>query len=173
MVSLAKSQYRANALYSRFATLLAEAVKFGTVGATAAVVDLGGTAYLHGVVGVGPLKAKAVAVGLATVASYLGNRFWAFRHRANHSLAREWIVFFVLNGLGLLIAESVIALTYYGLDQRGAIAFNAANVAGTGLGTVFRFWSYRKWVFIAPPVAPVTAGETRDLATAGQPGLGR
>jgi putative flippase GtrA len=173
MVSLANAQYRANALYSRFATLLAEAAKFGTVGATAAVVDLGGTAYLHGVLGVGPLKAKAVSVALATVASYLGNRFWAFRHRENHSLAREWIVFFVLNGLGLLIAESVIAFTYYGLDQRGAIAFNAANVAGTGLGTVFRFWSYRKWVFIAPSAPPVTAGEPRDLATAGQAGMSR
>src|SRR5260370_11088335 len=99
MVSLAKSQYRANALYSRFATLLAEAVKFGTVGATAAVVDLGGAAYLHGVVGVGPLKAKALAVGLATVPSYLGNRFWAFRHPANHSLARQSIVLFSLDAL--------------------------------------------------------------------------
>jgi putative flippase GtrA len=167
MVSLA------NALYHRFATLLAEAVKFGAVGATAAVIDLGGTAYLHGVAGVGPLKAKAIFVAVATVASYLGNRFWAFRHRANHSLAREWIVFFVLNGLGLLIAEAVIALTYYGLDQRGAIAFNAANVAGTALGTIFRFWSYRKWVFIAPPALPIAASQARDLATAGQarPGL--
>jgi putative flippase GtrA len=158
------------ALYRRFATLLAEAVKFGAVGATAAVIDLGGTAYLHGVIGVGPLTAKAVSVGAATVASYLGNRFWTFRHRANHSLAREWVVFFVLNGLGLLIAEAVIAFTYYGLDQRGAIAFNAANVAGTALGTIFRFWSYRKWVFIAPPAAPPAAGPARDLATVGNAG---
>ena len=40
-------------LYRRFATLLAELVKFGAVGATAAVIDLGGTAFLHGVAGSG------------------------------------------------------------------------------------------------------------------------
>jgi putative flippase GtrA len=157
----------ADALYRRFATLFAELVKFGAVGATAAVIDLGGSAYLHGVAGVGPLTAKAIAVGLATVVSYLGNRFWAFRHRVNHSLAREWTVFFVLNGLGLLIAEAVIACTYYGLDQRGALAFNAANVVGTGLGTIFRFWSYRKWVFIAPPPADAAAADEPDLAPVG------
>ena len=99
--------------------------------------------------------------------SYLGNRFWAFRHRANHSLAREWTVFFVLNGIGLLIAEAVIAFTYYGLDQRGAIAFNAANVAGTALGTIFRFWSYRKWVFIELPTAGAAAAEEPALAPVG------
>jgi hypothetical protein len=24
------------------------------------------------------------------------------------------------------------------------------NVIGTGLGTVFRFWAYKKWVFLHP-----------------------
>lgn len=163
MVSLATDLYR------RFATHIAELAKFGIVGATAAVVDLAGAAYLHGAVGIGPLTAKAISVAVATVLSYVGNRFWTFRGRASHSLAREWIVFFVLNGIGLLIAEAAIAFTYYGLDMRGAIAYMAANVAGTGLATIFRFWSYRKWVFVAPPLpaGPPTV-EERDLAAAGQ-----
>jgi putative flippase GtrA len=161
MVSLA------NALYRRFATLLHELAKFGAVGATAAVVDLGGTAFLHGPAGIGPLTAKATAVAAATVLSYLGNRFWAFRHRANHSLAREWAVFFVLNGIGLLIAEAVIAATYYGLGQHGGIAYNVASLVGTALGTIFRFWSYRKWVFIAPPAAAAAAAQQPDLAPVG------
>jgi hypothetical protein len=34
------------------------------------------------------------------------------------------------------------------LDQHNALADNiSANVIGLGLGTLFRFWSYRKFVF--------------------------
>jgi hypothetical protein len=84
------------------------------------------------------------------VLSYVGNRFWTFRHRANHALLREWTVFFLLNAMGLVIAEATIGFTYYVLGFHGSLAFNLASVAGTGLGTIFRFWSYKKWVFIAP-----------------------
>jgi putative flippase GtrA len=136
--------------YHRFADLIAELAKFGVVGATAAVIDLGGAAYLHGVVGIGPLSAKAAAIAAATLVSYLGNRFWTFRHRGGHALLREWVVFVVLNLIGLLIAEISIGFTYYMLGLHDAIAYNVASVAGTGLATVFRYWSYRKWVFIAP-----------------------
>jgi putative flippase GtrA len=136
--------------YRRFAGLIAELAKFGVIGVIAAVVDLGGAAYLHGVLGVGPLTAKAIAIAAATVVSYVGNRFWTFRHRANHALIREWIVFVVLNLIGLLIAEATIGLTYYVLGLHGPVAYNLASVTGTGLGTVFRYWSYKKWVFLAP-----------------------
>ncbi len=136
--------------YRRFADLIGELAKFGVVGVIAAVVDLGGAAFLHGALGVGPLTAKAIAIAAATVVSYVGNRFWTFRHRANHALIREWVVFVMLNLIGLVIAEATIWFTYYVLGLHGAVAFNLASVAGTGLGTVFRYWSYKKWVFLAP-----------------------
>jgi putative flippase GtrA len=137
-------------LYLRFAGLIAELAKFGLVGGLAAVVDLGGAGYLHGAAGLGPLSAKAISLSVAAVLSYLGNRFWTFRHRANHALLREWTVFLLLNAIGLVIAEATIGFTYYALGYHGSLAFNLASVAGTGLGTIFRFWSYKKWVFIAP-----------------------
>jgi putative flippase GtrA len=137
-------------VHRRFAGLIAELAKFGLVGGIAAVVDLGGAGYLHGAVGMGPLSAKAISISVATVLSYVGNRFWTFRHRANHALLREWAVFFLLNAMGLVIAEATIGFTYYVLGFHGSLAFNLASVAGTGLGTIFRFWSYKKWVFIAP-----------------------
>jgi putative flippase GtrA len=153
-------------VYRRFADLIGELAKFGVVGATAAVIDLGGAGYLHGVVGIGPLSAKAIAITAATLVSYLGNRFWTFRHRANHALIREWAVFIMLNLIGLLIAEASIGFTYYVLGLHDVIAYNVASVAGTGLATVFRYWSYKKWVFIAP--GP-DRGEpaSRELASAG------
>jgi putative flippase GtrA len=154
MASLITGAYHRSAVlitgaYHRFAELIAELAKFGVVGAIAAVIDLGGAAYLHGVLGIGPLSAKAAAIAAATVVSYLGNRFWTFRHRGGHALLREWVVFIVLNLVGLLIAEISIGFTYYVLGLHDAIAYNVASVAGTGLATVFRYWSYKKWVFIA------------------------
>ena len=44
--------------------------------------------------------------------------------------------------------------------MKGTLVFNAASLVGTGLGTVFRYFSYKKWVFLAgAPGAAVAAGE--------------
>jgi putative flippase GtrA len=160
------------ALYRRSTVMYAEIAKFGIVGATAAIIDLGGAAGLHGVAGLGPLTAKVISTLVATVYSYVGNRFWAFRHRANHSLPREWLIFFALNGVGLLIALATISVSEYGLGIHSQLSYNVAQVLGTGLGTLFRFWAYRKWVFMAPPAPVAGAVEAMDLAIAGQPGPG-
>ena len=147
-------------LRKRFAGLIPELAKFGLVGLVGSVVDLGGAAYLHGVLGVGPLVSKGLSIIAATALTYLGSRFWTFRHRVNQALLREGILFAALNVVGLAIAECVIAFVTYGLDLKGTLAYNAASLAGTGLGTVFRYFSYKKWVFLAgAPGAAVAAGE--------------
>ena len=147
-------------LRKRFAELIPELTKFGVVGLAGSVIDLGGAAYLHGALGVGPMVSKGLAIIAATVVTYLGSRFWTFRHRANQALLREGVLFAALNVVGLAIAECVIAFVTYGLDMKGTLAYNAASVAGTGLGTIFRYFSYKKWVFLAGvPGAPVAAGE--------------
>lgn len=144
--------------YRRISHLIPELAKFGVVGATGAVIDLGGTGALHGVGGVGPLWSKAIAVSVATGATYLGNRFWTFRYRENQPLLREGSLFLVLNGIGLLIAEVMIALTVYGLGLRDPVAYNAASVIGTGLGTIFRYLSYKRWVWLKPGPTPMPNG---------------
>jgi len=152
--------------YRRFEHLVAELIKFGLIGAIAAVVDLGTAGYLQGAHVVGPLSAKAISTALATIVSYLGNRYWTFRHRDNHAPLRQWVVFIALNLVGLAIALAVIAFTYYTLGYHGSLAYNAAQLVGTGLATVFRYWSYKKWVFIAPPPPTAEALEP-ELASAG------
>src|SRR5580704_16417934 len=147
-------------LRKRFAELIPELAKFGVVGLIGAIIDLGGAAYLHGAVGLEAMVAKGLSITAATVITYLGSRFWTFRHRANQALLREGALFVVLNVVGLAIAESVIALVTYGFGLKGGLAYNAASVAGTGLGTIFRYFSYKKWVFLAgAPGAAVAAGE--------------
>jgi len=51
---------------------------------------------------------------------------------------------------------------------KSALAFNAASVIGTGLGTIFRYFSYKKWVFLAA-VSELT--EATEAAAAGEAGV--
>jgi hypothetical protein len=94
--------------------------------------------------------AKAVSTSLATVFTYLGSRFWTFKHRENQELKREAVLFIGLNLVGLAIAEVVVGLVTYGLNLHGQLEYNAASFVGTGFGTIFRFYAYRRWVFLAP-----------------------
>jgi hypothetical protein len=44
--------------------------------------------------------------------------------------------------------------------MKSELAYNMASVVGTGLGTIFRYFSYKKWVFLAgAPGTVVAAGE--------------
>jgi putative flippase GtrA len=151
---------RMASLRKRFADLIPELAKFGVVGLTGAIIDLGGADYLHVHLGLEPMLSKALSITAATIVTYLGSRFWTFRHRVNQALLREGVLFVMLNVVGLIIAEIVIAITTYGLDLKSELAYNAASVAGTGLGTIFRYFSYKKWVFLAgAPGTTVAAGE--------------
>jgi putative flippase GtrA len=151
---------RMASLRKRLADLIPELAKFGVVGLVGSIIDLGGADYLHVHLGVGPMVAKGLSITAATLVTYLGSRFWTFRHRVNQALLREGMLFVALNVVGLAIAEAVIAVTTYGLDMKSELAYNAASVVGTGLGTIFRYFSYKKWVFLAgAPGTVVAAGE--------------
>jgi putative flippase GtrA len=144
----------------RVLAMLPELVKFCVVGGLGTVIDLGGAALLQGKYHVEPLAAKAISVTLATVLTYLGSRFWTFKERENQSVGREAGLFVALNVFGLLIAEAVVGLVTYVIGLHGQLEYNAASFIGTGLGTIFRFWAYRRWVFLPPeessgPAAPL------------------
>ncbi len=142
-------------LYYRFAHMVRELAKFGVIGIIAAVIDLGGAAVLEGSGLLGPLTAKVLSTAAAATFSYAGNRLWTFRHRANNGLAREYFLFFVLNGIATLFAVLVIGFTEYTLHLHSHLAFNVAQVSGTVAGTVFRYWAYKKWVFLPPELPAV------------------
>ncbi|MBE1606294.1 GtrA family protein [Actinopolymorpha pittospori] len=143
-------------LWGRFEAALAELAKFGTVGAAAAVVDILGSNLLRFGLDLGPLTSKTISVAVAASLAFLGNRFWTWRHRARTNLAREYLLYFALNAVGLLIALLVVGFTFYVLRLQGPLAYNiSGNVVGLGLGTLFRFWSYQKWVFLPPELPPV------------------
>ena len=151
-------------LYTRYRHLIPELLKFAVVGGLGAVIDLGGAAVLHGKFHMEGLEAKAISTTIATVLTYLGSRFWTFKHRENQALGREAGLFIGLNVVGLLIAEAVIALVTYGLGLHSQLEYNAASVIGTGLATIFRYFAYRQWVFTAPTEQSVLVPADPELA---------
>jgi len=140
------------ALYARFAHLRDELAKFGVVGAIAFVIDAGLFNYLiapSAPLHKHPVTAKAVSVTVAATFAYFANRHWTWKDRTRSSLRREYVLFIVLNGIGLAIAGGCLAISEYGLHQHSWLAKNlSANVVGLVLATLFRWWAYRRWVFV-------------------------
>ena len=145
------------AAYYRLGHLVRELMKFGVVGGIAFAIDLGiFNLLLH--LTDKPLTAKAAGTTVATTFAYAANRAWTFRSRGRSDVRREYLLFFLLNGVGLGIALACLAISHYLLGFTSTLADNiAANVVGLVLGTTFRFWSYRKFVFTAVKPAPIEA----------------
>ncbi|MGN6245004.1 MAG: GtrA family protein [Motilibacteraceae bacterium] len=132
----------------RLLAMAGELARFGSVGLVALVVDIGVFNLARFVAGLGPLTSKTLSVLLATAVAYAGNRWWTYRHHVRQGLVREGVLFLVLNVAGLLITLACLAFSHYVLGLTGPVADNvSANVVGLGLGTAFRFWSYRRFVF--------------------------
>lgn len=151
----------ARALYDRFGQLVYEFAKFGVVGVVGLFITnaVYGWLFIH--LGVGPVTSTTIATIVAAVATYLGNRYWSFRTRQRTGVVRELIIFGVLNGVGVLIQDAAVAFNYYALQlgHNKLAGFTALN-SGIALATLFRFWSYRRFVWIAPPASAAchTAG---------------
>jgi putative flippase GtrA len=158
-------------LHRRFATLFAELTRFGLIGTLGLIIDLGGAAVLHGQAGFGPLMAKAISASVAAVVSYTGHRLWTFRHRASQGLFRGGLIFFGLNLIGLAMSLVVIWFVTGVLGLQSLTAYNAAQVGGVLLGMLFRYWSYRRWVFLAfePGAAALQPGPAAFELAPGPP----
>lgn len=133
---------------SQWRILLKEIAAFGLVGGLALIIELGLFAWLadHGA-----LKAKIVSATVATLFAYFGNKYLSFSHRARTSIGRETSFFFGINAIAVGFSEAVIALFVYPLHfDHGSLTVFMVNVVTIGLGTIFRFWAYKRFVFLHP-----------------------
>jgi putative flippase GtrA len=145
------------ALYARFRLLASELGKFGIIGVLAFLVTDAGTNLLHFRAGLGPLNSNMIATIAAMGVSYAGNRYWTFRSRQRSGVQREGILFLLLNGVGLAIQLACLGFSTYLLGLH-------ALVTGIALATLFRYWSYKTWVWRAQPSASPAAARPRETA---------
>lgn len=129
--------------------LLKELSAFGIVGALNFILDIAIFQFLIAYVGADPLLSKVISTVTTTTTAYFMHRHWSFSHRARTGIGREYGLFFVLNGITLLMSLLIIGLVRYPLGRTDTLALQLANITSIGIGTIFRFWSYKRWVF--PP----------------------
>lgn len=125
---------------------------FGFVGGVAFIVDVGLFNLLR--FGPGelleakPLTAKVISVVVATLVSWVGNRYLTFSARRTENRIKELIGFGIVNVGGLLIALGCLWFSHYILEFTSPLADNiSGNVVGLILGMVFRYFAYRHLVF--------------------------
>ncbi len=119
---------------------------------------------------VGVMLAKVLSTMIATTLAFIGNMHWTWRHRDHAKLHRAYLLYFFFNVVGLGIALACLWISHNVLGAawpdffRNRLADNvSAMIVGTFLGTVFRFWSYRNFVFIARPEEPVAEPATESV----------
>jgi putative flippase GtrA len=140
-----------------------ELMKFGTVGGIAYIVNLLLFNLLvhfpFSPLDDRPVTGSLIAGIVSILIAYFGNRFWTWRERPRRAMSREIALFFIINGIGIAIASGALYISRYVLGFESAFADNiAANVIGVGIGTIFRFLSYRIWVFPKALPAAKAAG---------------
>lgn len=141
--------------HTRLAKLAGEIARFGSVGAMAYVVQLGVTNSLWVLTDLPVMTGQVIGTVCSIAVAFVGNRFWTFGARTRTGYGRETLLFLVMNGVGMLIQLGCQAFSQYVLGFDGPLAQNiAGNVVGVGLGTLFRFFSYRTWVFPEQPGEP-------------------
>jgi len=150
---------RIKGLYDVFGGLLHELAKFGVVGAVAYVMTVAiSNALRFGPTRLGPLTSLGIAMLVSATFSYFANRHWTWRDKERQGLGREYSLFIALSVVGFVLTELPVGFSEYVLHQHSPLAYNiAGNLIGTGLGTIWRFWSFKRWVFLEP--APIAEEE--------------
>lgn len=154
--------------YRRGRGLIGQTGKFGLVGLAGLVVTDGGANLLRYRAGMDDVTALAVATVVATVVTFLGNRYWTYTDRARTGLARETVLFFAVNGAGIAVSEVPVVAARHLLGLDTGLSYNAAVLTGIALATVLRYWAYRAWIWRAAPASstPVLAASASASAPA-------
>jgi putative flippase GtrA len=150
-------------LYVRFQVLIHEIGKFGIVGIVCTVVTFALQNALYG--HVGPTTSVIVANAIATCVAFVGNRYWAFKHRKTANMGRETVLFIFFNVVGMLIQTAFVDFNHYLLHNTDRLSYNLATVVGIVFATLFRLFCYRKFVFNEVHIPDQPAEELATAST--------
>lgn len=139
------------ALRTRLDRLAREVAKFGLVGGLGVLVNLGVFNLVRHFTDIPMVRASLIATVVAIVFNYIGFRYFTYRDRDKSGRTKELSLFLLFSVVGMVIENGVLYAATYGFGWDGPLASNFFKFFGIGIGTLFRFWSYRTWVFRALP----------------------
>jgi len=134
--------------------VLRRGAAFLVIGALAFVLDAAVFNLLtFGVTGTGPMYSapvlsKSIAIAVATVFTYVGNRYWTYRSRRIERRFSRYVLFVAVNAAAIGLQLGCLAFSRYVLGLEGIVPDNIAGTfIGQALATGFRFFAYDRWVF--------------------------
>ncbi|MFD8521396.1 GtrA family protein [Streptomyces capillispiralis] len=143
---------------SRLRRLCRELAKFGAVGGAGVLVNLGVFNLVRQTTDLQVVRASVIATVVAIIFNYVGFRYFTYRDRDKSRRTREMSLFLLFSAIGLVIENGVLYTATYGFGWDSPLQSNVFKFLGIGVATLFRFWSYRSWVFRALPVREPAAG---------------
>ncbi|MCM3266703.1 MULTISPECIES: GtrA family protein [Streptomyces] len=148
------------AVWHRVGRLWQEAVKFGAVGGAGLLVNLLVFNLVRHVTDLQVVRASVIATVVSICFNYLGLRHFTYRDRDKSGRTREMTLFLLFSAAGLVIENGVLYLATYGFGWDSPLQSNVFKFLGIGIATLFRFWSYRTWVFRTLPHGQAACGGT-------------
>ncbi|MDF3293740.1 MULTISPECIES: GtrA family protein [Streptomyces] len=150
---------RLSALNTRLRLLYREIAKFGVVGIAGIAVNLVVFNLLRSATHLQTVRASVVATIVAIAFNYVGFRYFTYRDADKSGRGKELGLFVFFSAIGLVIENGVLFGATYGMGWDGPLANNFWKFTGIGVATLFRFWSYRTWVFRSLPAQAVEQAE--------------
>ncbi|MFJ4847463.1 MULTISPECIES: GtrA family protein [unclassified Streptomyces] len=128
-----------------------EVAKFGAVGGAGVLVNIGVFNLVRHLTDLQVVRASVIATVVAIVFNYVGFRYFTYRDRDKGGRTRELGLFLLFSAIGLVIENGLLYMATYGFHWDSPLQSNVFKFLGIGVATLFRFWSYRSWVFKALP----------------------
>jgi putative flippase GtrA len=144
---------RDGVLRTQLNQLMREVAKFGAVGGAGVLVNLGVFNLVRATTEIPVVRASMIATVVAICFNYVGFRYFTYRDRERSGRTREMGLFLLFSVVGLVIENGILYTATYGFDWDDPWQNNFFKFFGIGVATLFRFWSYRTWVFRALPAS--------------------
>ncbi|MFC7309941.1 GtrA family protein [Streptomyces monticola] len=137
--------------------LIREIAKFGAVGGIGTLVNLVVFNLVRHTTDIPVVRASILATAVAICCNYVGFRYFTYRDRDKSGRTKEMTLFLLFSLVGLVIENGVLYAATYGFGWDSQLQSNVFKFLGIGIATLFRFWSYRTWVFRALPAREAVA----------------
>ncbi len=157
------------AVRRRIDRLVREVAKFGAVGGAGLLVNLAVFNLVRHLTDLQVVRASVIATVVAIAFNYVGFRYFTYRDRDKSGRTKELTLFMLFSAVGLVIENGVLYAATYGFGWDGRLASNVFKFLGIGIATLFRFWSYRTWVFRTLPAREAVASAESFLEAGASP----